>query len=1430
MEVIPKFIASNGGVISAHTPRLRIKNKTKPAYLILHFPPQSFAEEAFHEAAPPNLPEPNPSTSASPPAHPPGPPRARIANESRLVFIAPVNCDIDYTLSSILEACKEWPLKVAKETALSAGADFTKVSSIDIRTAKDFLNVTDLPLLAKPIIPDSIQGWEAPPVKYGASHASAVVKTLLIGAKGDLATLRARQLAVGDIGDSTVPIQLFLPDSSGSLQPTSLNPNSLQIAASVQLHSGLTYAANPNLLNTSLYAKLGNPDAVTTSIEMPWRLILSPDGFARWRHANEPVFSFDTNHTELWHSRLVTPQADGQETEPPNPDKKRTVRAVWALQGEGGEGTTVAMQTNWPSTNNLPITNDNPFVTTLNNNDRYQIAHLSSNFKKTGYTPEPINTNLMMLSAMGGWLDSRGVWDPPLGFSVEEWTNRATMGRDHFVRLVKRGYLFPFGHRVSLVKITERKFHHNNNEEGNPAYLRQRFFIIIREKERTYDSDEFKDAAYSSANPQNRYKLSNKFPFSRVRILTETTPDLEAPGMQPSSVKIFSGANSQNEDYVQGGSYGSSMFWPHVGGNPFLFQCAATDLDGRRALFSIPMIFVEATLASPYDGESPDYGAAECFAMDAMNDFNSRPVYSTADFNWQRVALAASQAPGDTSLPVSKIRFGGLVQKENPTLRTYSDKLNLPIWVPQVEEVNARIDPIAQLSGSQEPHTLTYNEKYLLYGFGSENEGQVFVDIKPDSGPDLDFSSQGDKSGGFIQPNIRPKALSRITGPVMSSVDDYIEGNLPPGAGFPMSDTDLSALPGFKMPLLFGCIPLGAIVKGANGINYLKEHAPKFISEAATKIESFISDLNRLYELIADIPSQPVNIAKGALAAFNDTLKDIMAQAIVCNEGQLTSVNGAASAAQAAIDGLISNLVTSSGSDPSAPPGIGNWLVFDQGVNNVRAAVNDVNGLKDLAGLALPSGIKQSVLNTAQQLNALMTQLEMLHQLADSAEMLWKALDAIIGDPGRLAGLLTTGRVGDTSLAGLLETLKAAIDEFLLGLETSDLLDGAPRNILRAALKAVKDLLDSADFEEIVKLLTGEELTVRFDWKPKISSWGLSGGALSTDPLFRANDENGLLVAVEAKVRKSGSSGSKISVFCSLKHFDLILLAPAKFFELNFEKIEFLVDSASKMNVDVLLSGVKFVGVLSFVETLRDLIPLDGFSDPPYLDITKEGIDAGFSISLPSITCGILNIANISLGAGFTVPFIGQPLSVRFNFCSREKPFLLTVLCFGGGGWFNITISPNGVQILEAGFEFGAAISIDFGVASGGVHVMAGIYYRMENSEASLTGYFRMGGNLRVLGLINASIELYLSLTYEFSTGKCVGKASLTIGVSIAFFSTKVTIFCERKFAGSNGDPTLRQMLGHNPNNVPDLTLEEELGSIDEKTHYAWREYIEAFV
>ena len=174
---------------------------------------------------------------------------------------------------------------------------------------------------------------------------------------------------------------------------------------------------------------------------------------------------------------------------------------------------------------------------------------------------------------------------------------------------------------------------------------------------------------------------------------------------------------------------------------------------------------------------------------------------------------------------------------------------------------------------------------------------------------------------------------------------------------------------------------------------------------------------------------------------------------------------------------------------------------------------------------------------------------------------------------------------------------------------------------------------------------------------------------------------------------------------------------------------------------------------------------------------------------------GVFSLTNLSLNADTRIPFLGKAVTVGFSFCTRERPFTLAVAFLGGGGFFGIRLSPQGLEVLEMSLEFGAIVALDFGVASGSVSAMAGIYIRLEGKAGSLTGYFRVRGEVDVLSLISACIELYMSLTYEFDTGKMIGKATISVTVKVLFFSGSVKISAERKFAGSNGDPTVAQML-----------------------------------
>jgi hypothetical protein len=317
----------------------------------------------------------------------------------------------------------------------------------------------------------------------------------------------------------------------------------------------------------------------------------------------------------------------------------------------------------------------------------------------------------------------------------------------------------------------------------------------------------------------------------------------------------------------------------------------------------------------------------------------------------------------------------------------------------------------------------------------------------------------------------------------------------------------------------------------------------------------------------------------------------------------------------------------------------------------------------------------------------------------------------------------------------------------------------------------------------------GGEFRAKMVWNPKLRNF-----PDTASPIFEMkNPDKALTVSVE--VRAAGPNPAGAEIAAQLDDFQLNLLPGFELMAVKFNRLAFRGSTARKPEVDVIFDDLEFVGVLAFVQVLKELIPLDGFSDPPFLDVSTEGISAGFTIALPNVAIGVFSLTNISLGADVRVPFLGQVVSVGFNFCTRERPFCLAVAFLGGGGFIGLRLSPEGMVLLEGAFEFGAVVALDFGVASGSVSVMAGIYFKIEGSEGQLTGYLRIRGEVDVLSLISASIELYLALEYFTADDKLVGEASLKITVEVLFFSGSVTVKARRVFAGSNGDPTVRDML-----------------------------------
>lgn len=295
-------------------------------------------------------------------------------------------------------------------------------------------------------------------------------------------------------------------------------------------------------------------------------------------------------------------------------------------------------------------------------------------------------------------------------------------------------------------------------------------------------------------------------------------------------------------------------------------------------------------------------------------------------------------------------------------------------------------------------------------------------------------------------------------------------------------------------------------------------------------------------------------------------------------------------------------------------------------------------------------------------------------------------------------------------------------------------------------------------------------------------------------------------ITTQVKAKKNNPVAPQFSTSAWIKNFmvGIVKVDDASnpyLIAIDFKEIKFLVEAGKKADVSVDMNNpsIVFGGPLSFINTINKLIPANGFSDPPYLDVSLTGVKCGYTLALPNLQLGAFTLSNLSMAAEVNLPFTGGPLTLGFRFCERQQPFTLTVACLGGGGFFGLELDLNGIRQIEAALEFGAAASINLGVASGAVSIMAGIYFKMtlvdDHNSTQLTGYVRINGAVSVLGLITASIELYMALTYLMDKHKAYGEASLKIKVEVLFFSKTVTLHTQRTFAGSGSDPNFQMSL-----------------------------------
>ena len=206
---------------------------------------------------------------------------------------------------------------------------------------------------------------------------------------------------------------------------------------------------------------------------------------------------------------------------------------------------------------------------------------------------------------------------------------------------------------------------------------------------------------------------------------------------------------------------------------------------------------------------------------------------------------------------------------------------------------------------------------------------------------------------------------------------------------------------------------------------------------------------------------------------------------------------------------------------------------------------------------------------------------------------------------------------------------------------------------------------------------------------------------------------------------------------------------------LDFERVQLQAVAGQKMDVDVRFRGFTFAGPLAFVETLRELIPFDGFSDPPEVQVTPAGITAGFTMGLPNLSVGVFSLENLSLGAGFDVPVrrqaaqhLVQVLHAREPVAADRQPVRRRLLP-----------RPHRRRRRPAGLRGRDRVRRRvLGRLRRRVRERLGdgraSTSRSRAPDFTLAGYFRLRGEVEALGIVSVSIELYLEMRYESASGE----------------------------------------------------------------------------
>lgn len=423
----------------------------------------------------------------------------------------------------------------------------------------------------------------------------------------------------------------------------------------------------------------------------------------------------------------------------------------------------------------------------------------------------------------------------PEALNIERYRHRAVQGRDAFVEVLYKGFLFPLGHRVSYIKVTYRDYKaYLNDTLGDPtAYLVQEYYIVSNKPRKLFKAY---DQPFDSRD----------FPCESVTLLTVKTPQLADP-MSP--------------DVAEG--WVGKVFWPALanGGTPVNF---ALQIDGHAEPAHTQLLFVDNSAAHD---EKTMRAVTEYY----NGEINGSTAHRTVSHDGAVRRYGIEAKPGDSSFRTRDWLLaarGSIADDGSETfsMDAFMEGQDQPPFYPVVEQASVNVESVERLTGRLGLYiTTAYNANYVRHGFErSRNPSEIYLDvIRPDLPLDGNDSqgatggvasmaallaglsrSVGPVGGRRRQPAATPARMLADAGPQSPGVGGRAERKYDMDVAQAGSFDPLEYLGGaFNDAKLLGCIPLKDVLKAA-----LIAAAPKLVEEARHGLKGAVGDVRAMAE------------------------------------------------------------------------------------------------------------------------------------------------------------------------------------------------------------------------------------------------------------------------------------------------------------------------------------------------------------------------------------------------------------------------------------------------------------------------------------------------------------------------------------------------------------------------------------------------------